>query len=70
VKKKNERSEADLDAYSIPTFCWKHDLSVASYYQHRPEMPDEIRVGNRVLITREAAAKWRAKKAKKAEAAA
>lgn len=50
------------DAYSILEFCQRHDLSRSSYYNLPPEQrPREMRIGSRVLISREAAAEWRRK---------
>jgi hypothetical protein len=50
-----------IDAFSVVRFCERHDISVAHYYRLRAEdlAPAEMRVGGRVLISREAAAKWR-----------
>jgi hypothetical protein len=51
----------ELDAYSITEFCKRHSISVPMYYKMRLQGlgPAEFRLGTRVLITREAAAKWR-----------
>jgi hypothetical protein len=51
--------EADRDAFSVGEFCKRHGFSVQAYYKHRSEMPATFRVGARVLISREAAARWR-----------
>lgn len=52
--------DTDTDAYSITTFCARHGFSRAGYYNLPPdERPREMRIGNRVLISREAAADWR-----------
>ena len=63
----------DFDAYTIPEFCARHRFSRGGYYNLPPEdRPDELRLGSRVLITREAAARWRRKmerRAKRAKAA-
>lgn len=48
------------DAMTIPVFCARHGISRSTYYnipQH--ERPREMRIGKRVLITKEAAARWR-----------
>ena len=51
----------DLDAYSIAQFCARHGLSIQSFYKFKAQglMPDTFRVGVRVLISREAAKRWR-----------
>jgi hypothetical protein len=52
----------DIDAYSIAQFCARHGLSIQSFYKFKALglMPDTFRVGMRVLISREAATRWRA----------
>ena len=47
--------------YDIKTFCLAHGISEAFYFKLRSEGrgPREMRVGRRVLITLEAAARWR-----------
>jgi hypothetical protein len=54
------RAEA-VDAFSIASFCERHDISVAHYYRLRCEgkTPAEMKLGSRILISKEAAAKWR-----------
>jgi hypothetical protein len=49
------------DANSIPEFCTRHRFSPAKYFQIAAagEGPRVMRVGKRVLISREAAAEWR-----------
>jgi hypothetical protein len=51
----------ELDAYSINQFCVKHGICRASYYNLKTvgKAPKEMRIGSRVLISREAAAEWR-----------
>jgi hypothetical protein len=51
------------DACSIASFCKQHGISRAQYYVLRKAGlgPDEMRLIGRVLITREAAARWRRK---------
>jgi hypothetical protein len=51
-----------LDAYSIPLFCARHGISERFYFKLKAagRGPTEMRLGNRVLISREAAAHWRA----------
>jgi hypothetical protein len=49
------------DAYDIITFCHRHNLSRAALYNawKAGRGPRVMRVGSRVLITREAAEAWR-----------
>jgi len=50
----------DVAADPIPEFCRQHRLSVSLYYKLAPEdRPREIRIGKKVLISRESAAAWR-----------
>jgi hypothetical protein len=55
---------ADPDAYSVEQFCAKHGISQSLFYKMRREGlgPEEIRLGVRVLISKEAAARWRAQR--------
>ncbi len=48
-------------AYTIDTFCRTHEISRSEYYllRKRGLAPAEIRLGRKVLISVEAAAKWR-----------
>jgi hypothetical protein len=59
----------DLDAFSIAQFCWRHNISESFYHKLRTQgrAPRLLRLGGRVLITKEAAAEWRA--AREAETA-
>ena len=50
----------EADAYSIGEFCRRHRISVQVFYKFRHEMPATFRVGSRVLVSRESAARWRA----------
>ncbi|WP_338822734.1 hypothetical protein WDM22_02090 [Bradyrhizobium septentrionale] len=50
----------EADAFSIREFCRRNRISVQSFYKFRTEMPDTFRVGTRVLVSKEAAARWRA----------
>ena len=54
-------STADGDAYTIREFCARHRLSMSMYYKMRTQGrgPREMHVGRHVVISREAAAKWR-----------
>jgi hypothetical protein len=51
----------ERDAYSIPVFCQRHDLSRAALYNawKTGKGPRIMRLGTRVLISKEAAAQWR-----------
>jgi len=53
---------APTAVYSRPSFCKAHGISESFYHQLQNEGlgPDEMRVGSRVFITHEAAARWRA----------
>jgi hypothetical protein len=47
--------------FRIPHFCRVHGLSVATYYRLAPShRPATIKIGRHVVISREAAARWRA----------
>jgi hypothetical protein len=49
------------DAYSINEFCQRHGLSRSGFYNalKSGQGPAVMRVGNRTLIGREAAERWR-----------
>ena len=51
-------------AMSIKQFCDRHSISEAFYYELRKEGkgPDTMDVDGRVLISNEAAARWRAER--------
>jgi transposase-like protein len=57
------KKNVDMDAYSIEEFCRRHGISRSTYYLIQSEGigPDEGRVKNRVLVTKEAALAWRQK---------
>lgn len=57
-------AEADADAYSIIEFCERHRISVQMYYKLAAQglAPQTFRVGTRVLVSKEAAARWRAER--------
>jgi hypothetical protein len=58
-------------AYTIPEFCDAHRISRAHYYNLKKlgQGPDEARAGDRtVIITLEAAARWRRQREKAARA--
>jgi len=60
------QAPADPDCYTIAEFCKSHRLSRTLYYklQHAGLGPVETRLiaGGKVLITKEAAARWRAER--------
>lgn len=51
----------DQDAFGIPEFCRRHDISPQTFYkmQKQGKAPVSFRIGARVLISREAAQRWR-----------
>jgi hypothetical protein len=51
-------------AFSIRDFCRLHGISERFYFRLKIDGrgPDEIKLGHRVLISREAAARWRAER--------
>jgi hypothetical protein len=57
-------------AYTVAEFCEAHRISKGHYYNLRKlgQAPDEVRAGERVLITIEAAARWRRQREKAARA--
>jgi hypothetical protein len=60
------------DAYTIAEFCVKHRVGRAFYFKIKAQGigPKEMRVGAKVLISREAAAAWRrARETESAQAA-
>jgi hypothetical protein len=52
----------DPDAYSLAEFCERHRISLQMFYKltHQGLAPQTFRVGTRVLVSKEAAARWRA----------
>jgi hypothetical protein len=52
----------DADAFSIAEFCRRHGISPQLFYKFKADMPRTFKVGTRVLISREAAARWRAER--------
>ena len=59
----------DADAYSVEEFCRRHRISVQLFYKFRDQMPGAFRVGTKVLISREAAARWRKEREEAAKSA-
>jgi hypothetical protein len=56
--------EPDPDAFTVAEFCKRHRISIQFYYLLRGQglTPAEIRLGTRVIISKEAAARWRAER--------
>ena len=52
----------EKDAFTIPEFCTRHGLSRSLLYKQwaSGEGPERMLVGDKVLISFEAAARWRA----------
>jgi hypothetical protein len=64
-------SDVARAAYSIGEFCHAHRISRSHYYNLKRlgQAPDEARAGDRtVIITMEAAARWRRQREKAARA--
>jgi hypothetical protein len=55
------RTKAPGDCLTIVEFCQRNRISRQFYYKlrRRGEGPSEIRLGNKVLIAKEAAENWR-----------
>jgi Zn-dependent peptidase ImmA (M78 family) len=54
----------DVDAYSLAEFCRRHGISLQLYYKLAQQglAPRTFYVGTRVLVSKEAAAQWRAER--------
>jgi excisionase family DNA binding protein len=54
----------DADAYSLAEFCRRHGISLQLFYKliQQGRAPATFRVGTRVLVSKEAAARWRAER--------
>lgn len=50
-----------LDSFTIKTFCRRHQISEQLFYklQRQGKAPQTMLVGTKVLISAEAAARWR-----------
>jgi hypothetical protein len=69
-RKKRDRGPP-THAFTIAEFCDAHRLSRSAYYTlKKKDRPREARVGSRVLITVEAATRWRKTRERKAATAA
>jgi hypothetical protein len=62
LTRSGEVRAAPTAVYSRASFCKAHGLSESFYHKLKNEGlgPDELRLGSKVLITHEAAARWRA----------
>jgi hypothetical protein len=51
----------DVDAYSIPQFCRRHNISESFFHKLRSQGlgPATMEAGRRTLISKEAAREWR-----------
>jgi hypothetical protein len=58
----HDREGGAADAFTVPEFCSRHRISPAFFYKLRSQGqgPEVMRVGARILISKEAAAAWRA----------
>ena len=68
-RKKRRPSQApaiatDADCLSVAEFCRRNSISKPFYFKLRAQGlgPEEMRLGARVLITRQSAEKWRAER--------
>jgi len=62
MDKATTQAPAEVLAFTITDFCRAHKISRSLYYalQRSGEGPDEMKLGGRKAISREAAARWRA----------
>lgn len=60
-KPRKPPSRTPTAMYSVPSFCAAHGISESFFYQLKAEglAPDVLRLGARVFVTHEAAARWR-----------
>jgi hypothetical protein len=67
-----QQAADEADAFSVAQFCKRHGISVTMFYKLRQQgqAPDLLHVGDRVLVTRESAARWRKNRTRKATAPA
>ena len=54
----------ETDAFSLAKFCRRHGISLQMYYKlvQQDLAPVTFNIGTRVLVSREAAARWRAER--------
>jgi hypothetical protein len=64
MAKRISTKEIGPKCYTVAEFCAAHRIGVTMYYQLKKQnpsrAPDEIQLGDKRLITKEAAARWRA----------
>jgi hypothetical protein len=62
--RKSADTASEADAFTIAEFCRRHRISHQLFYKLKPKglMPVTFRLGARVLISKEAAAAWRAER--------
>jgi hypothetical protein len=60
--RKQAAAADEADAFSVAEFCKRHRISPQLFYKFKTDMPVTFRGGTRVLISREAAARWRAQR--------
>lgn len=56
----NTSKQEDQGAVSIREFCKNHGFSVSMFYKMRGkgQAPEVLKIGNRRIVTREAASRW------------
>lgn len=59
-----EAFNTEADAFSLAKFCRRHGISLQMYYKLAQQdlAPATFNIGTRVLVSREAAARWRAER--------
>lgn len=59
-----EELNTEVDAFSLARFCRRHGISLQMYYKlvQQDLAPVTFNIGTRVLVSREAAARWRAER--------
>jgi hypothetical protein len=60
----SEAISDEADAFGLATFCRRHGISTRMYYNlaQRGLAPKVFYIGSRVLVSKEAAAQWRAER--------
>jgi hypothetical protein len=63
-KAARKKQPVAIASYGVSSFCNAHGISESFYYKLREDGlgPVETRLGTRVLISQEAAARWRAER--------
>jgi hypothetical protein len=63
-------TDSEIDAYDIPTFCKRHGQMSPSFFHKLRALglgPRVMRVGNRVMVSKEAAREGRAEREAEAQ---